>query len=142
MVNSFDLLNKIFDLLANDKEMCQYLEIDTTKLKGNKLLDKLNDKLRREYQTAEVIERDDVPFISFYFMHAEKTKNNWLVNKGDLYVDIYVSNIYTAGQISKRFRQIIADNLKILLNYEGQHFSGVIGVYKYRLIYNPLIDGE
>lgn len=141
MVNSFDLLNKIFDLLANDKEMCQYLEIDA-KLKGNKLLDKLNDKLRREYQTAEVIERDDVPFISFYFMHSEKTKNNWLVNKGDLYVDIYVSNIYMAGQISKRFRQIMADNLKILLNYEGQHFSGVIGVYKYRLIYNPLIDGE
>lgn len=141
MINSFDLLNKIFDLLVADSEMCELLRIDTTK-QGNQLLDNLNDKIRREYQTAEVIKPKDAPFISYYFMHSEKTRNNWLVNKGDLYVDIYTHNIYQAGLISKRFRSIIADNLKILLNYEGQHFSGVTGVYKYRLIYNPLIDGE
>jgi hypothetical protein len=141
MINSFDLLNKIFDLLASDAEMCKLLNIKA-ETKGNQLLDILNDKMRREYQTAEVIKAKDAPFISFYFMHSEKTKNNWLVNKGDLYVDIYAHNMYKAGLISKRFRALIADNFKILMVYEGQHFSGVTGVYKYRLIYNPLIDGE
>ena len=75
-------------------------------------------------------------------MHSEKSKNNWLVNIGDLYVDIYADSMYTISQIAKRFREVVSSNMEILLNYEGQHYSGVDGVYKYRLIYNPLIDGE
>lgn len=141
MRDSFDLLNKIFDLCSNDQEICDLLKVDKS-LTGNKLLVNKNKKLRREYQTPEVIDSKDVPFISYYFLHSEKTKKNWLVNKGDLVVDIYSSSIYEIGLIAKRFRSILSANMEILLNYEGQHYSGVNGVYKYRLIYNPLIDGE
>lgn len=141
MINSFDLLNEIFEVLANDMDMCHLLKIDTSKT-GNALLDIQNSKLRREYQTAEIIKPNDAPFISFYFMHAEKTKNNWLVNIGDLFIDIYSNNFYQASQITKRVRKLISANFDILMVYEGQHFSGVTGVHKYRLIYNPLIDGK
>lgn len=141
MKNSFDLLNDIFELLSNDMEMCHILNVDTTKT-GNDLLDILNKKLKREYQTPDVIHPKDAPFISFYFMHSEKTRNNWLVNIGDLYIDIYYHNFSQAKQITTRLRKLISEYLNILMVYEGQHFSGVTGVYKYRLIYNPLIDGK
>lgn len=142
MIDSFECLNIIFDICANDKELCDLLKIDS-KLTGTDLLKAQNDKLRREYQTADVIKSEDAPFISYYFLHAEKVKTNWLVNKGDLVVDIYAQSMYEAGMICRRFRKLIADSkMEILLNYEGQHYSGVVGVYKYRLIYNPLIDGE
>lgn len=130
--------------MQNDKELCRYLKID----RGYKDNDYdefyvVNQKLRREYQTPEVIEYDDCPFISFYFMHSEKSKHNWLVNIGDLYIDVYANSMYDIEKIVTRFRQIMKENPnKMLLNYEGQHFSGVNNVYKYRLIYNPLIDGE
>lgn len=142
MINSFNLLDRIFELCSQDEEMLSLLKIDTS-LQGDRLLDVLNDKLRREYQTAEVIEAEDCPFISYYFMHSEKNKHNWLVNIGDLYIDVYANSMYDIEKIVTRFRNIMKNNSnKILLNYEGQHFSGVNNVYKYRLIYNPLIDGE
>ncbi len=142
MIFSFDLLDDIFDWCVADAELMSLLDIDTTITDTDKLLTIENNKLRREYQTDENIEPTDVPFISFYFMHAEKNKNNWLVNVGDLYVDIYTDTMYKAGQISKAFRRVIKTHMESLLNYEGQHYSGVNGVYKYRLIYNPLVDGE
>ena len=141
MKQSFDILNDIFDWCCADEELCDLLDIDTS-LTGLDQLKVQNDKLRREYQTADVIEHKDIPFISFYFMHSEKTKSNWLVNVGDLYIDIYADNMHSISLIAKRFRKIVSSKMEILLNYEGQHYSGVNGVYKYRLIYNPLIDGE
>lgn len=141
MKNSFDLLNDIFELLSNDREICYLLGISEN-ITGNDLLDIQNRKLKREYQSADVIKPKDAPFISFYFMHSEKLRNNWLVNVGDLYIDIYYHNFNQASKITKRLRKLISEYLDILMVYEGQHFSGVTGVYKYRLIYNPLIDGK
>lgn len=141
MKTSFDILNEIFNLCINDTEMSTLLGIDSS-LSDNKLLDEQNNKLRREFQTDEVIKSKDCPFISFYFLHAEKTKTNWLVNTGDLVIDIYTHNIYETELIANRLRFLIANNIYALLTHEGQHYSGVNGVYKYRLIYNPLIDGE
>lgn len=141
MIDSFDLLNKIFDICIADEELTSLLQIDDT-LTGYDLLDNQNFKLRREYQTSDVIEMNDTPFISYYFMHSEKTKKNYLVNVGDLYIDIYASNMYDLSCIVKRFRNLMKSNFTMLMMYEGQHYSGVMGVYKYRLIYNPLIDGE
>lgn len=139
MIYSFDLLDEIFGWCYADEEMCELLNLDKD---SDYVLDIANNKLRREYQTDTNIEAGDVPFISFYFMHSEKFKKNWLVNVGDLYVDIYAHSMYEAGKIAKRFRQLFSENREVMLNYEGQHFSGVNGVYKYRLIYNPLIDGK
>lgn len=140
MIDSFQLLDDIFDWCIADEEFCEIIGIDNT-LVGNQLLTNQNNKLRREYQTDDVIKSDDVPFISYYFMHSEKAKTNWMVNIGDLYVDIYANTMYKISQISRCFRRILAEHMETMLNYEGQHYSGVNGVYKYRLIYNPLIDG-
>ncbi len=139
MIYSFDLLNEIFEWCLNDDEMCNLLGIDK---EADNLLDVANNKLRREYQTDVNVVPEDVPFISFYFMHSEKLKKNWMLNVGDLYIDIYTHTMYEAGLIAKRFRQLYSQNREVLLNYEGQHFSGVNGIYKYRLIYNPLVDGR
>ena len=67
MKQSFDILNDIFDWCCADEELCALLEIDTS-LTGLDQLKVQNDKLRREYQTADVIEHKDIPFISFYFI--------------------------------------------------------------------------
>ncbi len=139
MIYSFDLLDEIFEWCYADAEMRELLNIDTD---TEYVLDIANNKLRREYQTDTNIESGDVPFISFYFMHSSKFKKNWLVNVGDLYVDIYAHSMYEAGNIAKRFRELFAENREVMLNYEGQHYSGVNGIYKYRLIYNPLIYGK
>lgn len=141
MINSFEILNRVFELCVANPELCKLLNINT-ELTGEELLEEQNRKIRREYQTADVIEPEDAPFISVYFMHAEKSKNNWLVNIGVLYVDIYTHSMYEAQEISLLFRMILADDFQPLLNYEGQHYSGVTGVYKYRLIYNPLMNGQ
>lgn len=142
MINSFNTLDIIFNLCSKDDKLLDYLQVDKN-LSGNQLLDELNKKISREYQTAEIIKPNDVPFISYYFMHSEKSKRNWLVNIGDLYVDVYASSMYDIELIVTRFRELISgSDLNMLLNYEGQHFSGVHNIYKYRLIYNPLIDGE
>lgn len=140
MIDSFQLLDDIFDWCVADEEFCKIIGIDDS-LKGKQLLTNQNNKLRREYQTDDVIKSSDVPFVSYYFMHSEKSKTNWLVNVGDLYVDIYADTMYRVRLISRCFRKILAEHTEIMLNYEGQHYSGVNGVYKYRLIYNPLIDG-
>lgn len=141
MLYSFDLLNKIFDICVQDNELCNLLKIDST-LSDNELLDNQNNKLRREYQTPEAVMQSDIPFISYYFMHSDKTKTNYLANIGDLYIDIYTNTMYDAGKIAKRFRRLMSDEIDMLMVYEGQHYSAVQGIYKYRLIYNPLIDGE
>ena len=64
MIQSFDVLNNIFDWCCADEELCSILGIDTT-LTGTDQLKVQNDKLRREFQTADVIEHKDIPFISY-----------------------------------------------------------------------------
>ena len=135
---SFDLLNDMFDWFVADSELMSLLGIDTT---ADDALDVENNKLRREYQTDTNVSADDIPFISYYMMHSDKTNNNFMVNVGDLYFDVYTDTMYKAGEITKRIREVIRDKTEIKLLYEGQHYSGVNGVYKYRLIFNPLIYG-
>ena len=81
---------------------------------------------------------------NFEYVYINFDRNNVYsdFNIGDLYIDIYADNMHSISLIAKRFRKIVSSKMEILLNYEGQHYSGVNGVYKYRLIYNPLIDGE
>lgn len=134
MRDSFDLLNKIFDLSIIDNELMLLLGSPST-------LDEQNNRLRREIQTADVIEETDIPFVSFYFDGSTKSKVNYMANKGDLYFDIYAGSIYVISQIAKAIRKLLSGNMEIAFMYEGQQPSGVNGVYKYRLIYNPIIDG-
>ena len=93
-------------------------------------------------QADEAVTATEVPFIAYYFTRAEKLEHNWLVNKGELYVDIYADALSEAGRLSKRFRQLLSGHDEILLSSEGQQSISADGVCKYRLIYNPLIDGK
>ena len=129
MRNSFDLLNDIFDWCVADEEIMRMLGVT-----DNTNTDVLKNKLRLECQADEAVTATEVPFIAYYFTRAEKLEHNWLVNKGELYVDIYADALSEAGRLSKRFRQ--------LLSSEGQQSISADGVCKYRLIYNPLIDGK
>ena len=124
MRNSFDLLNDIFDWCVADEEIMRMLGVT-----DNTNTDVLKNKLRLECQ-------------AYYFTRAEKLEHNWLVNKGELYVDIYADALSEAGRLSKRFRQLLSGHDEILLSSEGQQSISADGVCKYRLIYNPLIDGK
>ena len=128
MRNSFDLLNDIFDWCVADEEIMRMLSVT-----DNTNTDVLKNKLRLECQADEAVTAAEVPFIAYYFTRAEKLEYNWLVNKGELYVDIL---------LSKRFRQLLSGHDEILLSSEGQQSISADGVCKYRLIYNPLIDGK
>ena len=70
MINSFNVLDTIFDICSKDDILLDYLQVNKN-LSGNQLLEELNKKINREYQTAEIIKPKDVPFISYYFRHAE-----------------------------------------------------------------------
>lgn len=137
MRNSFDLLNDIFDWCAADEEIMRMLSVT-----DNTNTDVLKNKLRLECQADEAVTAAEVPFIAYYFTRAEKLEYNWLVNKGELYVDIYTDTLLNAGLLSKRFRQLLSGHDEILLSSEGQQSISDDGVCKYRLIYNPLIDGK
>ncbi|WP_298563075.1 hypothetical protein [uncultured Phascolarctobacterium sp.] len=137
MRNSFDLLNDIFNWCVADEEMMRMLGV-----MDNTNTDVLKDKLRLECQADEAVTAAAVPFIAFYFTRAEKLEHNWLVNKGELYVDFYADALLNAGLLAKRFRQVLGEHDEILLSEEGQQSIGADGVYKYRLIYSPLIDGK
>lgn len=137
MRNSFDLLNDIFDWCVADEEIMRMLSVT-----DNTNTDVLKNKLRLECQADEAVTAAEVPFIAYYFTRAEKLEHNWLVNKGELYVDIYADALPEAGRLSKRFRQLLSGHDEILLSSEGQQSISDNSVCKYRLIYNPLIDGK
>lgn len=137
MRNSFDLLNDIFDWCVADEEIMRMLSVT-----DNTNTDVLKNKLRLECQADEAVTAAEVPFIAYYFTRAEKLEHNWLVNKGELYVDIYADALPEAGRLSKRFRQLLSGHDEILLSSEGQQSISDDSVCKYRLIYNPLIDGK
>lgn len=137
MRNSFDLLNDIFNWCVADEEIMRMLGVT-----DNTNTDVLKNKLRLECQEDAAVTAAEVPFIAYYFTRAEKLEHNWLVNRGELYVDIYATTLPEAGLCSKRFRQVINEHDEILLSEEGQQSIAADGVYKYRLIYNPLIDGK
>ena len=102
MRNSFDLLNDIFDWCVADEEIMRMLSVT-----DNTNTDVLKNKLRLECQADEAVTAAEVPFIAYYFTRAEKLEYNWLVNKGELYVDIYTDTLLNAGLLSKRFRQLL-----------------------------------
>lgn len=137
MRNSFDLLNDIFNWCVADEEMMRILGVT-----DNTNMDALKAKLRLECQADTAVTAAAVPFIAYYFTRAEKLEHNWLVNKGELCVDIYTDALLNAGLLVKRFRQVLGEHDEILLSEEGQQNIGLDGVYKYRLIYNPLLDGK
>ena len=114
MRNSFDLLNDIFDWCVADEEIMRMLGVT-----DNTNTDVLKNKLRLECQADEAVTATEVPFIAYYFTRAEKLEHNWLVNKGELYVDIYADALSEAGRLSKRFRQLLfpadPDRLQLLL---------------------------
>ena len=90
MRNSFDLLNDIFDWCVADEEIMRMLGVT-----DNTNTDVLKNKLRLECQADEAVTATEVPFIAYYFTRAEKLEHNWLVNKGELYVDIYAdANVF------------------------------------------------
>ena len=103
MRNSFDLLNDIFDWCVADEEIMRMLSVT-----DNTNTDVLKNKLRLECQEDEAVTAAEVPFIAYYFTRAEKLEYNWLVNKGELYVDIYTDTLLNAGLLSKRFRQLLS----------------------------------
>ena len=115
MRNSFDLLNDIFDWCVADEEIMRMLGVT-----DNTNTDVLKNKLRLECQADEAVTATEVPFIAYYFTRAEKLEHNWLVNKGELYVDIYADALSEAGRLSKRFRQLLSGHDEILLSSEGQ----------------------
>ena len=91
MRNSFDLLNDIFDWCVADEEIMRMLSVT-----DNTNTDVLKNKLRLECQADEAVTAAEVPFIAYYFTRAEKLEYNWLVNKGELYVDIYTDTLLNA----------------------------------------------
>ena len=111
-------------------------------LLGNPVGDEqLNNKIRREEQSPDVITDADMDFISLYFIDGIQTKNH-LANRGVLQVDFFCATRYSALNLVNQFRSIMKSNwadYKVV--HEGQSPSGISGVYKYRLRYVALIDG-
>ena len=121
----------MWTLFANDSQLLSLVSDPTT-------IDEKNNRFRREDFPVDVITIDDTDFLSFYFPDAVATRNH-LINKGILNIDYYCSSRYGASLLAKRVKEIINANFDLYKVYEGQKASGIVGVYKYREKYAPLV---
>ncbi len=132
------------DSFATQDEIWSKCSVDATLLGllGSPVGDEqLNNKLRREEQSPDVITEADIDFISLYYIDGIQTKNH-LANKGVLQVDFFCATRYSGTRLVTQFKKIMKANWQdYKLAYEGQSPSGVVGVYKYRLRYITLIEG-
>lgn len=128
-----DFADKAVDVLANDKKLNNLLGIDNTASEELYAL-----KYRRRDQSIEEFSPDDLDFIAFYFSDAQTTNNDYM-NKGLLRVDIYTKLRYNAANIRRRIVELFHDNFDERVYAEGQKYSGVKDVYKYRLEFLPLV---
>lgn len=126
--DSFDTKDTIFDLFKVDPILLE--------LMGNPVgLEQLYEKFRPRNQEGIVLEDNQLPFLAFYVGDAVPTRN-YLVNKGFLYVDYFVT--FDAGPIAKKVRELLKTKGWQLVS-EGERSTGIPNVYKYRDIFAPLI---
>lgn len=130
-MNAFEFADKIYSLCADNEELKQLLDVVTD--------DDYELKIRTEDVMAEGYEAEKLPFIAIYFAEAWKTYNDF-TNLGFLYIDIYTGMRNSVPAIRKILVDIMHDNFDVRVRNEMQTPSGVHAVYKYRLVFAPLIS--
>lgn len=134
MDTSFGLQDKLYNLFINDATLLSLVDNPT----GD---EQLNNKFRREDAMPELLDKSDLDFIAFFFINSQQTRNA-KANEGILEINFYTSFRYNAKRLVERVRELIDNEYPEWgLIAEGQKPSGIIGVYKYRLRFDPLIAG-
>jgi len=114
-MNSFDYLDELWNLFSNDPALAELLGLSEE-------ADNYSSKIYLQEMPVEEYDTDNLPMIEVYFADAESTFNDF-AKKGILHIDIMVNKaeMFAAGG-------------------EGQFESGIRDIYKYRVVYTPLIN--
>lgn len=96
-------------------------------------------KFRRQNNILTEVDSDSLPFISFVFKDADNT-GNYLRNKGMLQIDIYCSVDYVAENIYNVVVPLVKQVDDIIIAAEGEAPTGITGIYRYRVRFQPLVN--
>lgn len=125
-----ELIDDLYKEMTKDKELMEVL-------KKPKTAKEKNLRIRRELTPLSEATAENVPFLSMYLSSCTETDNVY-VTRAFLTVDFYAGSIAELKKLKKAVRNIFEP--KGLLS-ESQHSvaSDTKGVYRYRIIYRPLI---
>lgn len=131
-MNTFEYVDKIWDVFTNDEILIELLGVDTENEAD------YENKFRLQDRAAEEFEADGLNYIAFYFFDADTSKN-YLLNYGNLRIDIYATMRDEVTDIRARIVQLMHERFDAYIKAEGQRSSGIKNVYKYRLEFTPMV---
>lgn len=129
-MTDFEFLDKLWDMFTNDDEIVSLLQIQDE--------EDYSYKIRQANVEAKGFEANRFPLIAMWFMGADETFND-LVNQGYLCIDVYSEDVETTKQIVKRIVTLVHEEFNIRLKGGGQYQSELTPVYKYRVVFKPLV---
>lgn len=133
-MNSFDYLNELWNLFSEDNQLAEIMGLSDEE-------DNYSSKIHLQEMPVEAFDAENLPMIEVYFADAESTFNDF-AKRGILHIDIMVNkdDMFTAGKIRKRIVELMFDTFNEVSRGEGQFESGIRDIYKYRVVYTPLIN--
>ena len=130
-MTSFEYVDTLWSLCADNEELKDLLEVVDD--------EDYETKIRTEDVMPEGYEPENLPFIAIYIADTQSTYNDF-ANLSNLYIDIYSSMRNNVPAIRKILVDMRHDNCDERVRSEMQTPSGIHAVYKYRLIFTPLIS--
>lgn len=134
-MNTFEWNQSITDLFYADEELTELLGFNDASPDAIKIY-------QHEHPIDE-FEMAHLPALAIHFDEAETTYNDF-VNRGFLNVDIFVSkeDYELAGDIRKRIVTLMFDTYNEVCRGEGQAYSGIRDIFKYTMVYTPLVNSK
>lgn len=129
-MRSFEFINKLWELFTTDDEMASLLSIYSS--------EDYELRVRRQDVMPEWYDPNNLPFIAMYFLETGFSYNHF-VAPGYLCIETYAHTVDDAVPIVNRIMDILHKEFDLRLEGEGQFHSGIENVYKYRLVFKPLI---
>lgn len=132
-VNTFEYLDSLWNLFTGDEELLTLMNLNGE--------DDYSYAIHLQEMPAEKFSPDYLPMLEVYFADSEPTYNDF-AKRGILHIDIMVnrSDPSLAGKIRKRIVELMFQTYNEVSRGEGQFESGIRDIYKYRVVYTPLVN--
>lgn len=132
-MNTFEYLESLWGLFTDDAELIALMGLGES--------DDYSNSIYLQEMPAEEFSPDKLPMLEIYFADSESTYNDF-AKRGILHIDIMVnrSDISLAGKIRKRIVELMFQAYNEVSRGEGQYESGIRDIYKYRVVYTPLVN--
>lgn len=129
-MRSFQFINKLWGIFTKDEQLASLLNLYSD--------EDYELRVRRQDVLPEGYDANNVPFIAMYFIETDFSYNHF-VAPGYFCIEVYAHNVDNAIAIINRVMDIVHKEFDLRLKGEGQFHSGIDTLFKYRLVFKPLI---